>query len=478
MHHKRIFGTIFLISAFAFVGLHAQQTRPEGQYPAPRYPDIKKRSTPEELLNIARAVVKKPSNRDQLRPGYDIKKGERVLIAVDSDFERPVLDAIVTAIQEAGGSVDVLLTQTSARRGLEGWKEVAPALAARGSGPAAPSQRALAMKLASEFKYDLLIQGSGGPAPNTAHRWEYIPWSTVAKFVTGAADFPVEVQEAIDQKVWATLLKAKRVRVTDPEGTDITWTLKPEYFELLKTEWPGYGDDVVMKGHISLTPLFTAPGLDAKGVIAGTLNHAGTFPAMKLFLEDGKVVRVEGGGRTGELWKEYLTKFANVHVPSFPGPGSGWLIEVAFATNPKVARPPQSQVNYDTWERLRSGVIHFGLGLTKAPDAATRPEYDKYLKEHNVPSSHFHVHTYFNTVEVETTDGKTVKLADKGHLTVLDDPEVRKVAAKYGDPDQLLREEWIPGIPGINAPGDYNRDYAPAPEVYLQKELEQHYGKP
>jgi len=27
---------------------------------------------------------------------------------------------------------------------------------------------------------------------------------------------------------------------------------------------------------------------------------------------------------------------------------------------------------------------------------------------------------------------------------VLDDPEVRRAAAKYGDPDELLREDWIP----------------------------------
>jgi hypothetical protein len=46
---------------------------------------------------------------------------------------------------------------------------------------------------------------------------------------------------------------------------------------------------------------------------------------------------------------------------------------------------------------------------------------------------------YYVTFEV---DGE--KLVDRGHLTVLDDPEVRRVAAKYGDPDELLREDWIP----------------------------------
>lgn len=33
------------------------------------------------------------------------------------------------------------------------------------------------------------------------------------------------------------------------------------------------------------------------------------------------------------------------------------------------------------------------------------------------------------------------------HQTIsLDDPEIRKIAAKYGDPDQLLREDLIPDI--------------------------------
>jgi hypothetical protein len=31
-----------------------------------------------------------------------------------------------------------------------------------------------------------------------------------------------------------------------------------------------------------------------------------------------------------------------------------------------------------------------------------------------------------------------------GRLTVLDDPEVRRVAAQHGAPDELLSEDWIP----------------------------------
>ena len=54
---------------------------------------------------------------------------------------------------------------------------------------------------------------------------------------------------------------------------------------------------------------------------------------------------------------------------------------------------------------------------------------------------------YFPTLIL---DGEV--LVDKGHLTVLDDPEIRRLASKFGDPDQLLSEDWIPpldfGLPG------------------------------
>ena len=33
---------------------------------------------------------------------------------------------------------------------------------------------------------------------------------------------------------------------------------------------------------------------------------------------------------------------------------------------------------------------------------------------------------------------------EEGHLVPLDDPHVREVAERYGDPDELLREDWIP----------------------------------
>jgi hypothetical protein len=61
---------------------------------------------------------------------------------------------------------------------------------------------------------------------------------------------------------------------------------------------------------------------------------------------------------------------------------------------------------------------------------------------------------------------KWATLLDGGRMTSLDDPEVRALASRYGDPDYLLTEDWIPEVPGINAPGDYLKDYAARPGDY------------
>jgi hypothetical protein len=68
-------------------------------------------------------------------------------------------------------------------------------------------------------------------------------------------------------------------------------------------------------------------------------------------------------------------------------------------------------------------------------------------------------------------DGSEELLIEDGHLKALDDPGVRKVAAKYGDPDAILSEDWIPAIPGINMEGDYWQDYANDPLDWTLTEL-------
>ena len=58
-------------------------------------------------------------------------------------------------------------------------------------------------------------------------------------------------------------------------------------------------------------------------------------------------------------------------------------------------------------------------------------------------------------MDVTTKKGETIRVINNGRLTVLDDPEVRKLAARYDDPDKILGEDWIPKIPGVSMEGSY-----------------------
>jgi D-alanyl-D-alanine dipeptidase len=40
------------------------------------------------------------------------------------------------------------------------------------------------------------------------------------------------------------------------------------------------------------------------------------------------------------------------------------------------------------------------------------------------------------------------------------------LAAQFGDPDQLLRDDWAPEIPGVTVPGDY-AEYARNPSRFI-----------
>ena len=73
----------------------------------------------------------------------------------------------------------------------------------------------------------------------------------------------------------------------------------------------------------------------------------------------------------------------------------------------------------------RSGVVHFGIGGGK----------DEFYRHRDFEG--FHPPLTVNGVE----------LIRHGRLTILDMPEVREEAAKYGDPDLLLTEKWVPEMP-------------------------------
>jgi hypothetical protein len=438
----------------------------------------------ENLLDVAREVVASETISYVL-PRYAIKPGERVLIVVPRDYDRRVLHALSAAIEEITERPDVLMDNTPRpwadldgeaelqlfREFYVGRKEVE-----RAHGFEEPQIRAFA----AAGDYDVLLYGSGGSLPSPdppppRPRRRGLLWSPADYFASGLATFPGDLQKALDAAAWRMLVGARRVRVTDPEGTDIEWSLREGDIALSQAR---LGTEVCMEGHLNAVPFAVPLPSDANGTIAGTINHAGSHPHIRLTVRDSKLETIEGGGAYGEGWRGALSEFAAIHYPGHPGPGWAWLMECAIGTNPKAIRargftPCGART---TGERLKAGTIHFGIGAALlAPGtgasaqslAADKRSYREFIESRGVPDGHHHLHVYFATLEVVTGSGDRTRIIDHGRLTTLDDPMVRGVAARHGDPDELLAPAWVPAIPGINVDGDYWNDYAQDPLAWI-----------
>ena len=92
----------------------------------------------------------------------------------------------------------------------------------------------------------------------------------------------------------------------------------------------------------------------------------------------------------------------------------------------------------------------------------------KWAEDNQLPVGHgMHHHTLLPTYQVRLREsGNWVTLVEHGLVQTYNDPEVRALASRYGNPDELLRRDWIPQLPGITVPGNYNEDYAADPGMY------------
>lgn len=421
------------------------------------------------LEAMARAIADLPERRSPHIIGYGaVEEGQRVLIAVDTHYEALVADAIAVALRRKGARVDVLTVDVGPDREFDDLDEIRVTIRARpwNENPRRWEGLPWVEALAEREGYDLLIHGKGGPTPQTDYRYEQIPWLRAEHLEQGALTFPHDLHDAINARTWRRIWtqgRGGKVRLTDPEGTALTFTMHEGYFDGTRrgfTENPvrSYGH---LHGH---PPQPILPEDDGSGVIAGTTSHfARPFPRIKLHFEGGRLEAVEGGGRYGDAWRDLLAATKQNQYPCFPRSGLFWLWELAIGTNPRIRRPSSIQLLSSggfEWERRRSGVIHAGVGTR------WRGSEEVWAGERGVTYGHLHVHLLFPTYEITTREGKSVAVIEHGRLRALDDPEVRAVAARYGDPDALLREDWIPEVPGINAPGRYD-DFAADPVRWL-----------
>lgn len=424
----------------------------------------------DELAFVARGIARQDEVRRTAAGfvGYGATRpGDRVLVGVDSQTDPRLTDAISGALRDMGASVDVVVAEVEQDRTFTETDEIDVAMRRQPwvERPRRWEGLPWIEDLARTRGYDLLVHGKGGAIPKVDHRYEGFPWVVRDHFDRASNLYPRPLHRLINERTWQRITDhpGDRLHLTDPEGTNLSLTILGA--PLRDTSRHDYGMSPKWGHLMAHPPTPIEPDDDSTGVIAGTLNHfSRPFPRIELQVENARLTDISGGGAYGEAWRALEAESADTVYPCFPAPGLFWLWELAIGTNPKIARPSGIELLSSggfEWERRRAGIIHCGLGTR------WRSSEEVWAGERHLLYGHLHVHLMAATLRVETRGGATIPIIEAGRLSAYDDPDVRDLAATLGDPDQLLRDDWVPDIPGVTVPGSY-ADYAadPARHVY------------
>lgn len=307
--------------------------------------------------------------------------------------------------------------------------------------------------------------------------------------------YPSDVWRLIEGKMIEPMAYTDRVEMSDPEGSAL-------YFDMTSEEARIWSQGSYLQGHIFMIPsqssgifpfsfieypalrndwLPTVQMTKANGVIASSNSHASNHPRIEIHIRNGYVQDVKGGGLYGDgfrLWLNY-PKINELTWPFQKNPGFWWIFEAGTGTNPKYFKHPgELLVGNNLSERNAGGVIHwsFGSEVKMGPEkdkekSARSPESVAFGKKHGLPIGHaMHNHTLLPTYQVRLRDsGKWKTIIEHGQILASDDPEVRALASRYGDPDEILRRDWIPELPGITVPGNYDKDYSADPGAFWMR---------
>jgi len=338
-----------------------------------------------------------------------VKPGERVLVLADDGGDRHVAEAVLRCARATGADV----TFAEMPRPRSAWAEPSEIVL----GAMKNAQKCLSLALVYHDRRTTIARREHGMS-----MFFLLP-AVPATLFGAAARFPIEVCTEIGRQCASRLRAASEIRVTSRRGTDFTAALDPRNCTADPGGWldawdpgrtvgntPGEGSNTFPPGVVLAYP---NPG-SVNGV-AVFEHHVGIGPVathLAVRYERGRCLAAQGEGA------ETLAGLVAGHEYATD------VAEIAWGTNPHQTLTLGTERNPIDAER-HSGTVHVGLGPSPIFGSRT--------------TSRLHVDGLIVKPSI-ALDGVPI-MAD-GHLLVLDLPEVREVAARFGDPDELLRERF------------------------------------
>lgn len=329
-----------------------------------------------------------------------VAAGERVLLLMEHTVDPVVVQAVAAAAALRDADVRILSVPPFS---AGGWDR----------------QASLRIETAAFHEADVVISGTWWGEVHTAPlffdqiksrtaRWLSLHMTATAGALMTGGRLPAEVFYALLRRALRQLSPARTIRMTSGGGTDVTFsglTFDPDPGAMRPGDWRPFP-----YGGANFWPD------DTEGVIViedSTVTGVPEEP-VTLTLEGNQVRKIEGG-----VAAEHLRRYA---------PEGYYMRHALLGLNPKVRVSGGTQ-----FEREKhAGSFYCGIdGLTGGTPVTTGPGFA-------------HCDCQFDRPTV-LVDGEL--FIEKGRLLMLDDPEIRQVAERFGPPEVILDDNPVMVLP-------------------------------
>jgi hypothetical protein len=323
-----------------------------------------------------------------------VQAGERVLVLTEHTVDLVVLQALVAAAAYRNADVQVLFVEPFSPGGVDRENPGPESIAEAAHGRA---DVVIACTWWAEVHCQPLFFSQ---VAQKGKRFVSLHMAATASALNTGARLPPEVYYAIMRRVAQIMGSGEDIRLTTPAGTDLTFknvTLTPDDGPLAPGGWRPFP-----YGGVNFYP----GTCDGVFVVEDSTVTGVPDERLAVTMRDNIVADIEGG-----IAAEQLRRF---------GPLGYYMRHALIGVNPKVRIAGGSQ-----FEREKhAGAFYLGIdGLTE--DGRADPSQPGYA----------HCDCQFDRPSV--TVGDTV-LSREGRLEVLEEPEIREVAARFGPPEVVL----------------------------------------